>query len=326
MLAKHSNFKRLAVIFCTIVMLLLCSAKTFADSYDVTAVVPYDPPTTAATIESPANNASLSTNSVVIVGTCEILIPASIISIWNGTTLLGSTTCLVGGNYSLSVALYSGINVLIAKSSNINSLYGPDSTPTIVIYTPNTSISPAPDPTPQPTPLTPPVGPANNPQSSGELLITSPSPFGVSDNNNFVTITLNVSGGSNPYILLINWGDGSTQSQQINNGGEYIFSHSYEKPANYTVLATVTDSIGQNKSFSWAVTSKQVPTNQNHESSSKPDDKKESNSSKLFFYGLLIALLAIVSLIIFLFGRYYQSKKFPVIVAKKRRKKSKAKK
>lgn len=300
----YSKFT-LAALFCVFSIVIFSSARAFADTYNVTAVVPYDPPTIAATVTSPTNFTTTNSNSTNIQGTCQILNPASLISIWNGPTLLGSTTCLVGGTYSLTVALYEGVNVLVVKSSNINALYGPDSSPFTITYTPSVSIPEPPTLAPDNPQPTPPTEPANNPQTSGELLITSTTPFGVTDEKNSVSITLRVSGGGSPYSLTINWGDGTTMIQDIGTEGNYTFTHIYETAGIYTIMALVKDVLGNSRSFNWAVTPKTQSSNNNDEAVGTANEEK-TNLKPLIYASAVVASVFLVSTT-FLGGRYYQA-------------------
>lgn len=296
--------RTLMLLFCIVSFIVLGTTKVFADTYNVTAVVPYDPPTIAATVGSPTNYTTVNTKNVNITGTCQILNPAVIISVWNGATLLGSTSCLVGGNYSINIELYVGVNVLVIKSSNINGLYGPDSLAFTISYTPDAP--PAPDPTPGETPApSVPSEPANNPATSGELLITSTQPFGIMDEKNFVSFTLQVSGGSYPYILNINWGDGTTMTQKLDNEGDFTFTHIYETAGTYNVLALLTDVKGFSRTFNWAVT---VSTQSlNYDENTVPVNTVEKSNFKPYIYFMVVLVTLFVAYLAFLGGRYYQS-------------------
>lgn len=303
------HFNRcLLILICIISVIVINTNNVFADTYDVTAVVPFDPPTIPATVTSPANNTTVNTSNIEINGTCQELNPAVIVSVWNGPLLLGSTTCLVGGNYSINVAMFSGTNVLIIKSSNVNGLYGPDSTPFNINYTPNQPVSnPSPSQDSGNNNNNFPPGPANNPQNSGELLLTSLAPFGVTNSENTVSITVRISGGNNPYSLTINWGDGTTMTQKLDTEGDYTFSHTYETADNYIVNAIVVDVLGNSRKFNWAVS----PGTQSIITDNQAVIEKSENKSNLnsYLFALIILILLFLIYISFLVGRYYQNKK-----------------
>jgi hypothetical protein len=307
----------LLIIICILSVYVINTHTALADSYDVTAVVPFDPPTIPATVVSPANNTILNTNSVVITGTCQVLNPTIIISVWNGSTFIGSTVCLVGGTYSLSVGLYNGSNVLVIKSSNINGLYGPDSSPFTVNFNPNL---PVPDPAPTQDSgaggnNNVVSGPANNPQDSGELLLTSLAPFGVTDSENTVSITIRVSGGNNPYTLTIKWGDGTTMTQDLDEEGDYTFNHVYETAGYYNVTALVIDVLGNSRSFSWTVSpSTQSLTTDNQAEIKSPVDE---TNLKPYIYALVTLTALTLVFMSFIVGRYYQNIKIGNLSSKK---------
>lgn len=301
------HFNRcLLILICIISVIVVSTNKVFADTYDVTAVVPFDPPTVPAAVTSPENNNTVNTSSIEITGTCQELNPTIIVSVWNGPLLLGSTSCLVGGNYSIAVAMFSGTNVLIIKSSNINGLYGPDSSPFTVNYTPNQPVSsPGPSQDSDTNNNNVPSGPANNPQNSGELLLTSLAPFGVTNSDNTVSITVRISGGNNPYSLTINWGDGTTMTQKLDTVGDYAFTHTYEVANSYTVNAQVVDVLGNSRSFSWAVSpGTQSLTTDNQSRIEEPLNK---SNLKLYIFALITFIILFLIYISFLVGRYYQN-------------------
>ena len=322
---KYIRFNRcLIILICIISIFVVNTNKVFADTYDVTAVVPFDPPTIPATVTSTANNTTVNTSSIEIAGTCQVLNPAVIVSVWNGLLLLGSTACLVGGNYSITVAMFSGTNVLIIKSSNINGLYGPDSSPFTISFTPN---QPVPDPGPNQDSGAGnnniPSVTANNPQNSGELLLTSLAPFGVTNKENAVSITIRISGGNNPYSLTINWGDGTTMTQELDEKGDYTFNHIYEAANNYTVNVQVKDILENSRSFSWAVSpGMQSITTDNQAAIKTPADK---TNFKPYIYAV-VALTAITFVSTsFIVGRYYQTLKISNMSNKQPIKKAKKK-
>jgi len=180
-------------------------------------------------------------------------------------------------------------------------LYGPDSSPFIITYTPAIPVS-----TPQAAAVSP-TGPINNPQTSGELLITSTTPFGVTNNNNSVSITITVKGGDKPYTLLINWGDGTTESQQLSAEGDYVYTHVYDKPAIYNVLVTLTDVLGKSRTFSWVVTSEQIPAIQSPAAGKVPSGTEKVADFRSYTYFAIFALILFILVVVFLFGRYYQT-------------------
>lgn len=290
--------------------------NVLADSYDVTASIPYEAPTIAATVTAPLDNSTVRDKNLIITGTCEMLSPSSVVSVWRSSTLLGSTSCQVGGSYSIEVSLSVGSNYLVIRTSSLSSNYGPDSTVLTVYYYPAETAPGTPsNPTTPGVSLNNPTKPSQNngsqPQITpiNELLITSPSAFGVIENNT-ISITLTLSGGVQPYKLLINWGDGTTFSQDIERQGDYTFTHKYESAKTYSVNALLTDARDVSRSFNWVAISG-VPLSL--ELIGENDNLSGPKQKGIFgFYACFVISLIVLFIFIttFLLGRYYQARKY----------------
>jgi len=60
-------------------------------------------------------------------------------------------------------------------------------------------------------------------------------------------LTLRISGGSAPYTLKIDWGDGSSKEEKRTEGGEINFTHRFESRGDIEIKFEVFDSIGRSK-------------------------------------------------------------------------------
>lgn len=226
-----------------------------AATYDVSASVPFPVPTQAATINSALNNITVQNAAFVISGTCQVLAPASVISVWRGSTVLGSQNC-ASGTYSLQITLAEGPNSLVVKTANVSSVYGPDSSS--IIVTLKTLVTPPPPTTPKvnvpgATNLTPADNTAFNNAASSGLSIVPQDPFTVVPPSNEVKLNFYIDGGSTPYTIELNWGDGSTETKVIDKPGNYTFTHQYRSPGNYAVKGRVRDVLGAITEISHAV-------------------------------------------------------------------------
>lgn len=213
-----------------------------ADTYNVSATVPYDTPSTASTFGGSFDGLASPTRAVALSGTCQYVYPASIVAIYRLGVLMASTACTVTNTYQLDVTLVDGQNVLLARTYNMNGLYGPDSVSITVSYTP-----PA-----VPLPQTPPQVATQDAPST--LSIVTQAPFHVVDaKHTTVQVSVLVDGGATPYTIELNWGDGTTESKQVSASGTYTFEHEYEKPATYQARARVTDVLGVSREQVFAV-------------------------------------------------------------------------
>ncbi len=231
-------------------LLLSVPHAVLASSYNVSASVPFDIPSQPATIASNLQNTISTSAAVTVSGTCQRLIPVTIVTIWRDRAVLGSVACQLGGTYSLQIMLTGGVNNLVAKTANISNVYGPSSTAVSITYNPPKADSPPPI-----IPSLSPVQIAANKAEVSDLQIHTAEPFSVLPITNVVTISVTVSGGTTPYEITLNWGDGATDSKTENSAGTFDFKHTYDKPGSYAVKAKVRDVLGAETEYEFAVVS-----------------------------------------------------------------------
>lgn len=296
------------------ISLFIVVSTSFADSYVLTASVPYPIPTVASTITTAG--ATTATAPITIAGSCGVVTPATIVSLWNGAALLGATPCQLDGTFSVVVNLQPGTNVVIPKTSNIANVYGPDGS--AVTFTYNAPLPPEPTPpSTQPT-----QGPPDPEQATQTplLQVSSPQPFGVLSNSGQVSIDITVQGGDTPYAITIKWGDGKSDSQTVNESGTYTFTHVYKQKNNYTAAVKVTDSKGNSSNIfipfadvKGAITKRVIP---------------ESNLPLIDSYKITLSvvvlafLLLVLSIGTFMLGKLHQKRTHRIAATKKRSKKS----
>jgi len=244
-------------LFWTLSMLLLLAGlctpnQVFAEDYNVNASVPYPAPTQAATIVTPAANTVVNNAQQTVTGACEQLNPPTVVSIWRGGVLLGSAPCNSGG-YSVAGVLSPGPNTLIARTANASQIYGPDSSGRVVTFElPAAPIEPLPPAVTQPT------SPAQqttaiNAGSSNNLTLTTAVPFSLLSTTDEVSVQVVVQGGQQPYVVQINWGDGSVESFQVSTPGTYEYKHSYQAKKIYQVGIKVRDVLGSYTEYAYTV-------------------------------------------------------------------------
>lgn len=236
---------------------LLSSAIPHADaaSYDVSASVPYPVPTQAAVINPALQNITVQNAAFLVTGTCQMLAPVSIISVWRGNTIIGSQNC-VSGTFGLQITLVEGQNTLVVKTANVEAVYGPDSSPAFVTLRKPITMPPTPAiPASRPgaVNLTPTDNTAFNNGASSGLSIVPEDPFSVLPTSNTVSLSFLIDGGSTPYTVELNWGDGTTETKVIDKPGRYTFTHQYRGAGNYAVRGRVRDVLGAITEISHAV-------------------------------------------------------------------------
>lgn len=289
---------------------LVVGHGALADSYNVSATVPYDTPTIPATIDNPADGYVSSVKTVLVSGTCQQVFPTSIVAIERAGQRIGSTACTNANTFQVGVDLAVGVNSLTARTMNSNELYGPDSSPVSITFTP---------------PPTPPIPPIVQEDASSDLTITTDKPFAViAPGVRTITITVGIDGGASPYSIEINWGDGSTETKQVSAAGSYTFSHEYAKPAIYQAKATVTDVLGVSRQNFFAIVVSGELDQQNGKTPNSPASTatiKEGSTYHWYDFWWLILLSLLLFFIGLLIGKRMSNQQVIGSEAKKRKRK-----
>lgn len=306
LLSKTGSLLYLVTVF------VFIPTTTYADSYQVSANINFPPPTQAAVIDGSIDNVTVTNTYFTVFGTCQIANPAHIIVIKRNNLQVASGACDASGGFSINISLVNGANTLVAQTVNVSSLYGPDSSPITVSLTlpPN----PEPETSGQNTPANGPryesgllttdktTQTALNEGVRSNLQISSEKPFSILNNKGEATITIIIDGGSSPFNIFINWGDGSNETKFVEKNGAYTFNHSYSVSGIYRVLGEVRDNTGAISRFEYAAgTAKVTPTNLSLHAST-PNNFKPSDSINYLGFMMAGAILA-VSLSSFILGR-----------------------
>lgn len=218
-----------------------------ADTITVGAKVPASIPSGTPTIDSPQDGATIHTGQLTVSGTCPISDPAVIIAIYDSGTFIGSSSCDTNGNYSVEVTLGYGPHTLIATVVTVTNDVGQSSSPVTVTY-------PQPPQPPQPSPSTTPEKPSEVlPPSTPvpEVPPLAPVPriipaqtFVSIASNGKVTWSGKVEGGTPPYNLRADWGDGSADQRAVHDHSLQTFTHTYKTSHVYALLIKATDAKG----------------------------------------------------------------------------------
>ena len=240
---KHTSYRALFVIVALFSLALAFLQHTVrADNLEVFAKVSADTPTVAASIGSPVNGVVVTEMPLVVEGTCEYVAPASIIEMYSGVSFLGSTPCTTSGTFTVNITLTPGTHQLVARTVNITDDYGPDSLPVSVTYAP--VLPPEPPTTGHPS--SPQGQPINPPSSiaSSELRIRSKYTYITYGPSKDPVWVGSFEGGTPPYKITIDWGDGTTITYDNVNTSEQSFRHRYKEFVSYFISVTATDITG----------------------------------------------------------------------------------
>ncbi|MDB5186200.1 MAG: hypothetical protein JWL85_723 [Candidatus Saccharibacteria bacterium] len=175
------------------------------------------PPTQAASISVPTNGQTFTQIPITVRGICS---GDLLVKLFKNNVFSGSAQCK-NGSYSIIIDLFSGQNELVARVYDALDQAGPDSNTVTVTY--------------------------NDAARGVGSRVTLTSNFAKRGANPGQELTwpIIMSGGSGPYAVSIDWGDGKTpdlMSQQF--PGTFNIKHKYDTPGVYNIIVKATDANG----------------------------------------------------------------------------------
>lgn len=286
MFKKHICLKLLLVLASLLLMVtslmpVLVDATTLSQSngFGISGTITSPPPTTAATITTPSNGQSFTSVPVSVSGICT---SGLLIKIFINGIFSGSADC-TNNSYSISVDLFIGTNNIVAEDYDSLNQSGPVSNTVTVSY-------------------------VNNAVTAGSL-ITLTSNYAKIGANPGSTLTwpIEISGGSPPYALSVNWGDGKqpTLISQTTTGSLNL-THIYSIAGVYDVTINATDTTGA-VAFLQLVGVGDGPASQSPAASSTKTTVKTVGLSNAVL-SLVIGLLIFLPLITFWLGDMHQKR------------------
>jgi hypothetical protein len=249
---KQSAFKRKSrfvlpwpyVIFIFLCVGVLLAGWTFqaaADNITVRAKVSAPLPSGPAVITSPGDGTHFTDVPITVAGTCPT---DTYIKLYRNDFFSGTAICSSDGNFQLQTDLFPGANQLKARIFNLTDDEGSQPTVVTVYYD-----------VPQP--------PAGSSSSSGGGTFSgypsqpSSAPFEISADYNYlgyevgqnIEVGLSITGGTPPYALNVEWGDGTNNVISQKDAGKVILNHRYKSAGghtkdSFTVKITGSDSAG----------------------------------------------------------------------------------
>lgn len=174
------------------------------------------PPTQAPTISSPTNGQVLSSIPIEVRGICTNDL---LVKLYKNNVFSGSDMCR-SGSYSITIDLFSGRNELVARHVDSLDQQGPDSN--LVAITFNDG--------------------ATRPNLSERITMTSSYARRGANPSETLSWPIVISGGTPPYALSVDWGDGSQNDvYAITIPGEFIIKHAFSQSGMYRALLKATD-------------------------------------------------------------------------------------
>ncbi len=180
--------------------------------------IPSPPPTTPATISTPASGRTFTETPITVSGLCTT---GLLVKLFSNNIFIGSVDCKAG-SYSLQVDLFSGQNDLVAIVYDSLDQAGPESNKITVTFQDSQFAA---------------FGQRINLSSN---LAKLGAPVG-----QLLTWPIILSGGTGPYAISIDWGDGTAadlKSQPF--PGAFDITHTYKSAGIYRVVVKATDSTG----------------------------------------------------------------------------------
>ena len=203
----------------------------------VSALVQGPPPSTQAAILVPGNGSHTSQIPVTVSGTCT---RGLVVGIYANDIFVGSTICSPSGGFTLQVDLFEGQNTLVAKVSDSLGQFGPDSAAITVTYD------------------SPSLAMQGSAAFGHQLFLTTLTPTRGAQPGNPVAWTVTIVGGTPPYAVSWDWGDGKTDLVSREFDGALSTAHTYDRPGVYRVIVKATDGAG-NSAFLQLVTNVNGP-------------------------------------------------------------------
>ena len=176
------------------------------------------PPDKAATISTPANGSTVTTMPITVSGLCTT---GLLIKVFSNNVFIGSTVCQKG-SYSLQVNLFSGANDIVVRVYDALDQAGPDSNTVRVTFNDAQFI-----------------------QFNSRVSISSDYARRGANPGDELDWPITLSGGTGPYALSVDWGDGTSPDlQSVATTGLVTLKHIYKTAGTYQVVIKATDKNG----------------------------------------------------------------------------------
>lgn len=178
------------------------------------------PPTTAPTISAPGNNTTTSEVPINMRGICT---DGLLVKLFKNNIFSGSVVCS-GGSYTIIVDLFSGRNELVVRHFDDLNQEGPDSNLVVINYDDGSKLNSA----------------------FERVTMTTIYAKRGADTGDVLTWPLIITGGSAPYAVSVDWGDGGLADvYAVEFPGDFVIKHKYEQAGVYRVLIKATDKEGR---------------------------------------------------------------------------------
>ncbi|MCA9324479.1 PKD domain-containing protein [Candidatus Saccharibacteria bacterium] len=225
--AYTKHFKRLLALLALVVLTVSPSAVVHAlgspdpvqnGNVGIEGTIPSPPPTQAATITTPRSGQTFTATPITVAGICKTDL---LIKLFANNVFVGSTVCK-SGSYSLKIDLFSGKNDLVARVYDSLDQEGPDSNVVSVTF-----------------------NDAQFAQFGSRVSLTSNYARKGANPGVELVWPIVLSGGSGPYAVSVEWGDGKADSLfTVSFPGNINIKHIYDTAGVYSIIVKATDKNG----------------------------------------------------------------------------------
>jgi hypothetical protein len=215
---KQTVYTFIAVAICFALFTPFARAQTSeSGSIGIEGTISAPPPTTGATISTPSNGQTFTDLPITVQGICP---DGLLVKLFKNNVFTGSAQC-TNGSYAIIIDLFTGQNELVARVFDDLDQPGPDSNIVTVTF--------------------------SDPRQGATTRVSLTSNFAKRGANPGQTLSwpIILSGGTGPYAVSIDWGDGTPQellSQAF--PGSFDINHVYESPGVYNIIIKVVDANG----------------------------------------------------------------------------------
>jgi hypothetical protein len=219
---KNKYYKSLILALIAILSpttLVRAQSASQSGSVGVSGIVNAPAPTNAPIISQPANGASFTKVPITVNGICDSDL---LVKIFKNGVFAGSAQCS-SGSFSLLLDLFNGRNDITAKQYDLLDQESPTSAIVSVTYNDN----------------------IQNSTSTDRVVLTTNFAKKGADPDQKLIWPFALSGGTGPYAVTVEWGDGDNDLYSIVTPGEFSIDHKYKNPGSYTVVVKAVDVNGK---------------------------------------------------------------------------------
>lgn len=208
---------------------------SISNDYVVHASVPGPAPSQPATIDLPVNGTTFTSTPITVSGSCPL---STYETLYRNGFFSGVVLCNATGRYELSTDLFSGTNQLQVRDFSQTDLPGPLSNTVTVVYDrytrPGVTNSGSSSGTATNSNNNPTINHPTSPIAAAEPLIFK-SMFAYSGHyvGDPTTWQLDIEGGTAPYAISVDWGDGNHDLISRPRPGSFSLDHVYKRAGGY---------------------------------------------------------------------------------------------